>query len=194
MSASRPAKNILMIVGDFVEDYEAMVPFQALTMVGHHVQTVCPGKRAGDWVETAVHDFEGVQTYTEKRGHRFLLNGDFSGARPEDFDALYLPGGRAPEYLRMKEEVVSLIRHFFQAGKPVACICHGGQLLTPAHVLKGRRVTFYPDIRPEIELTGAIWVDVPMDTAVVDGNLVTGGAWPTHPDFLAKFLAVLDAA
>src|SRR5690349_19071886 len=159
------AKKILMLVGDFVEDYEVMVPFQALQMVGHRVDAVCPGKKAGERVRTAVHDFEGDQTYTEKPGHNFALNAAFAEVRPEQYDALVLPGGRAPEYLRLNEDVLRLVRHFAEAGKPIAAICHGAQLLTAAGVLEGRRCTAYPAVGPEVKRAGGKWVDVPVDQA-----------------------------
>ncbi|NLX23195.1 MAG: DJ-1/PfpI family protein [Phycisphaerae bacterium] len=184
-------KKILMLVGDFVEDYEVMVPFQALTMVGHAVHTVCPNKRAGDKVRTAVHDFEGDQTYSEKPGHNFALNANFGGLNPEDYDALVLPGGRAPEYLRLDEKVLKLVRHFASANKPIAAICHGAQLLTAAGALKGRSCSAYPAIAPEINTSGGQWVDVPMDGVHVDGNLVTAPAWPAHPAWLAALLKLL---
>src|SRR5438046_3493000 len=127
-----PAKKILMLVGDYVEDYEVMVPFQALLMVGHVVHAVCPGKKAGQTVRTAIHDFEGDQTYSEKPGHNFGLNASFAEVKPETYDALVIPGGRAPEYLRLNEQVLQLIRHFAQTKKPIAAICHGAQLLAAA--------------------------------------------------------------
>lgn len=185
------SKKILMLVGDFVEDYEVMVPFQALTMVGHAVHAVCPNKRAGDKVRTAVHDFEGDQTYSEKPGHNFALNANFGGLNPEDYDALVLPGGRAPEYLRLDEKVLKLVRHFASTNKPIAAICHGAQLLTAAGALKGRSCSAYPAIAPEINTCGGQWVDVPMDGVHVDGNLVTAPAWPAHPAWLAALLKLL---
>ncbi len=185
------AKKILMLVGDFVEDYEAMVPFQALQMVGHTVHAVCPGKKAGEKVKTAVHDFEGDQTYTEKPGHNFTLNATFEEIKPEDYDALVVPGGRAPEYLRLNEDVLRIVRHFFEANKPVAAICHGVQILTAAGVLEGKECTAYPAVSPEVKRAGGKWVDVPVDKAYVHGNLVTAPAWPAHPDWLAKFLSLL---
>jgi protease I len=185
------AKKILMLVGDFVEDYEVMVPFQALRMVGHSVHAVCPGKGAGDKVRTAVHDFEGDQTYSEKPGHNFQLNAAFDQIRPEEYDALVIPGGRAPEYLRLDGRVLDVVRHFAHANKPIAAICHGGQLLAAAGVLEGRACTAYPAVGPEVRRAGAQWVDCPVDQAHADGNLVTAPAWPAHPDWLAKFLAVL---
>jgi len=133
------AKKILMLVGDFAEDYETMVPFQALQIAGHRVDAVCPGKKAGEQVRTAIHDFEGDQTYTEKRGHNFTLNATFADVKPADYDALVLPGGRAPEYLRLNDEVLAIVRHFDAAGKPIAAICHAAQILAAAGVLKGRR-------------------------------------------------------
>jgi len=185
-------KKILMIVGDYVEDYEAMVPFQALQMLGHAVDAVCPGKKAGETVRTAIHDFEGDQTYSEKRGHNFQINANFDEVKAGSYDALVLPGGRAPEYLRMNDKVLAIVRHFFDAGKPVASLCHGAQLLTAAGVAKGRSISAYPAVGPEVTVAGGQYVSLPMTEAHVDGNLVTGPAWPAHPAWLAKFLQVLD--
>jgi protease I len=187
-------QNILMIVGDFVEDYEVMVPFQALLAVGHRVHAVCPDKEAGDVIATAIHDFEGQQTYSEKRGHNFSLNASFADIKPEAYDALVIPGGRAPEYLRLDERVLVIVRHFFAANKPVAAICHGAQLLAGAGVLKGRRLSAYPACRPEVELAGGIFADIAIDAAVTDGNLVTAPAWPAHPAWLAQFLAQIGVS
>jgi protease I len=185
------AKKILMLVGDYVEDYEVMVPFQALLMVGHTVHAVCPGKKAGETVRTAIHDFEGDQTYSEKPGHRFTLNATFSAVKPADYDAMVVPGGRAPEYLRLNAEVLEMVRHFARAGKPIAAICHGLQILTAAGVLKGRSCTAYPAVEPEVTSAGGKWVSVPIDQAHVDGNLVTAPAWPANSQWLAKLLGVL---
>lgn len=185
--------KILVLAGDFVEDYEIMVPFQALQMVGHVVDAVCPGKKKGDQVRTAIHDFEGDQTYTEKRGHNFTLNATFDDVNPASYDALVVPGGRAPEYLRLNPKVLELVRHFDKEGKPIAALCHGPQLLAAAGVLKGRKVNCYPACAPEVGLAGGTFVSLDMTDAMVDGKLVTGPAWPAHPAWLAKFLAVLDA-
>lgn len=185
------AKKILMLVGDYVEDYEAMVPFQALSMVGHTVHAVCPEKVAGQTVRTAIHDFEGEQTYSEKPGHNFALNYDFVQVRAEGYDALLIPGGRAPEYLRLDERVLALVKAFDQAGKPIAAVCHGAQLLAAAGVLKGRGCSAYPACAPEVSLAGGTFIDIAVDQAHVDGNLVTAPAWPAHPAWLAAFLKVL---
>lgn len=184
-------KRILMIVGDFGEDYETMVPFQALLAVGHTVHAVCPDKKAGDTIATSIHDFEGDQTYTEKRGHNFALNASFADIKPESYDALVIPGGRAPEYLRLNPTVIEAVKHFFDAGKPVAAVCHGAQILAAAGVLKGRTCSAYPACRPEVELAGGIYADIAVDAAVTDGNLVSAPAWPAHPAWLAQFLKVL---
>lgn len=184
-------KKILMIVGDFVEDYEVMVPFQALLMVGHTVHAVCPNKRAGEKVRTAVHDFEGDQTYTEKRGHDFTLNANFGGLNAEDYDALVIPGGRAPEYLRLDEKVLRIVRHFVTAGKPIAAICHGAQLLAATGALKGKSCSAYPAVGPDVNNAGGQYVDIALDAAHTDGNLVTAPAWPAHPAWLAAFLKLL---
>jgi protease I len=185
------SRKILMLAGDFVEDYEIMVPFQALQMVGHTVHAVCPGKKQGQVVRTAVHDFEGDQTYTEKRGHNFTLNATFDEIREDDYDALVIPGGRAPEYIRLNPRVLDIVRHFDGAGKPVAAVCHGVQLLSAADVVKGKEVTGYPACAPEVKQAGGRWSDVPLDQALVDGTLVTAPAWPAHPAWLARFLEVL---
>lgn len=185
------ARKILMLVGDYVEDYETMVPFQALSMLGHTVHAVCPGKPAGDKVRTAIHDFEGDQTYSEKRGHDFALNAAFDDVHPEDYDALVVPGGRAPEYLRLDERVLEITRHFFEHDKPVAALCHGLQILTTAGVLAGRTCTAYPAVGPEVTAAGGTYREIPVDEACVDGNLVSAPAWPAHPEWLSKFLDVL---
>ena len=185
------AKKILMVVGDYVEDYEAMVPFQALQMVGHAVDAVCPDKKAGETVRTAVHDFEGDQTYSEKPGHNFALNATFEAVRAEDYDALVIPGGRAPEYIRLNQKVLQMVRHFAEAGKPIAAICHGAQLLAAAGVLENRSCAAYPAVGPDVSRAGGRYVDIPVDQAHVDGNLVTAPAWPAHPGWLASFLEVL---
>jgi deglycase len=183
--------KILMLVGDFVEDYEVMVPFQALQAVGHEVHAVCPDKTAGQIVRTAIHDFEGDQTYTEKRGHNFTLNATFSEVDESKYDALMIPGGRAPEYLRLNSRVLDIVRHFAREDKPIAAICHGPQLLAAANVLRGKRVSSYPACAPEVELTGATFTSLAITGAVTDGNLVTAPAWPAHPAWIAQFLTLL---
>lgn len=185
------AKKILMLVGDFVEDYEVMVPFQALLMVGHTVHAVCPNKKASEKVRTAVHDFEGDQTYSEKPGHNFVLNATFDSVDETTYDALVIPGGRAPEYIRLNARVLEIVRYFFRENKPVAAICHAGQVLAAAGVLEGRNCTAYPALAPDVRGAGGKWVDCAVDDAFADGNLVTAPAWPAHPAWLAKFLTVL---
>lgn len=186
-------KRILMLVGDFVEDYEVMVPFQMLLMVGHRVDAVCPGKKAGDTVPTAVHDFEGDQTYSEKRGHNFTLTADFDAVDPAQYDAVVIPGGRAPEYLRLDDRVLEIVRHFAAEDKPIASICHGQQILVAAGVVGGRTSTAYPAVKPDMVQAGADWAEVneTFSNTVVDGNLVTAPAWPAHPEWIRKFLGVL---
>jgi len=184
-------KSILMIVGDYVEDYEVMVPFQALLMVGHSVHVVCPGKKSGEFVRTAIHDFEGDQTYSEKRGHNFALNATFDQIKPEEYDALVLPGGRAPEYIRLNSRVLETVHHFSGANKPIAAICHAAQILAAAGVLAGKKCSAYPAVGPDVTQAGGTYVNLAMTEAIADGNLVTAPAWPAHPAWLAKFLAVL---
>ncbi|AJP58234.1 protease [Pandoraea vervacti] len=184
-------KRILVLAGDYVEDYELMVPVQALMAVGHRVEVVCPGKKAGDKVRTAIHDFEGDQTYSEKRGHDFTLNATFDGLSPADFDALVIPGGRAPEYLRLNDAVLAAVRHFAENDKPIAAICHGAQLLAAAGVIEGRECSAYPACAPEVRLAGGKYMDIAIDDAHTDGKLVSAPAWPAHPAWIAQFLAVL---
>lgn len=186
-------KKILMLVGDYVEDYEVMVPFQMLVMVGHDVATVCPGKKAGEHVRTAVHDFEGDQTYSEKPGHNFVLNTDFDAVDPAAFDALVVPGGRAPEYIRLDPRVIAIVKHFGAAKKPIAAICHGPQLLVAADVVRGCQCMAYPAVGPDLELAGAEYVapNASVTSAQVSGNLVTAPAWPAHPEWMRKFLEML---
>ena len=186
-----PRGKLLMIVGDFVEDYEVMVPFQALQMVGHTVHAVCPKKRSGEFVRTAIHDFEGDQTYSEMPGHRFALNATFSEIEVEEYDGLVIPGGRSPEYLRLDEKVLAMVRYFFAANKPVAAVCHAAQILAAAGVVAGRQVSCYPACSPEVILAGGYYAEVAITDAVVDGKLVTAPAWPAHPAWLAKFQQVL---
>ena len=187
------AKKILMLVGDFVEDYEAMAPFQMLLLAGHQVDTVCPGKAAGETVATAIHDFEGQQTYSEKRGHNFMLTATFDDVSAEDYDALVIPGGRSPEYLRLDEKVLAIVRHFAEADKPIASICHGQQILAAAGVVEGKLCTAYPAVKPDLLRAGARWGEPNegLSNAYTDGNLVTACAWPGHPEWIRQFLTVL---
>ncbi len=187
-----PSAKLLMIVGDYVEDYEVMVPFQALQMVGHTVDAVCPDKKAGQFVRTAIHDFEGDQTYSEKRGHNFVLNANFAAVIPSDYDGLVIPGGRAPEYLRLNPKVIEVVQHFENAKKPIAALCHGAQILAAARVIEGKRVSAYPACAPEVEAAGGTYAQLEMDQAITHDNLVSGPAWPAHPAFLAQFLEVLN--
>lgn len=185
------AKKILMLVGDFGEDYEIMVPYQALLAVGHQVHAVCPGKKAGEHIVTAIHDFEGHQTYTEKPGHRFALTHTFDAINAGSYDALLVPGGRAPEYLRLNPAVLETVRHFAKAGKPIASICHGAQILAAARVLDGIRCSAYPACSPEVELAGGRYAEIDVTDAVTDRNFVTAPAWPAHPEWIRQFLALL---
>jgi protease I len=183
--------KILMITGDYTEDYETMVPFQTLQACDHEVIAVCPEKKAGDIVPTAIHDFVGDQTYIEKSGHNFTLNGTFDEIDVNDFDALVVPGGRAPEYLRLNPKVISMVQYFFTENKPVAAICHGAQLLAAADVLKSRKCSAYPACAPEVTLAGGEFCDIDVTDAVTDGNLVTAPAWPAHPSWMKQFMALL---
>jgi protease I len=184
-------KKILMLVGDYVEDYEVMVPFQALQIAGHTVHAVCPDKKAGETVRTAIHDFEGDQTYSEKRGHNFAVNATFAEVNPVTYDALCIPGGRAPEYLRLNAAVLAAVRHFAEADKPIAAVCHGPQILVAAGVVKGRKLNCYPAVSPEVVAAGGEFVALGWPDAMTDRNLVTGPAWTCHVEWIRQFLSVL---
>ncbi len=185
------SKKILMLAGDFVEDYEVMVPFQAMQAVGLQVDAVCPGKKAGEVVATAIHDFIGFQTYAELRGHNFAVNKDFEAVNTDDYDGLYVCGGRAPEYIRLNQRVLELTRHFFETNKPVAAICHGIQILTAAGVVKGRKLTAYPAVGPEVTIAGGQYEEIGVSEAITEGNLTTSPAWPGHPAILKEFYKLL---
>lgn len=184
-------KKILLLTGDFAEDYETMVPFQMLQMLGYEVDAVCPDKKEGETIKTAIHDFEGDQTYTEKTGHNFSLNCNFKKAKAEDYAGLVIAGGRAPEYLRLNKEVIELVKDFFAKDKVVAAICHGIQILTAADLVKNRKLTCYPAVGPEVTMAGGEYIETPIDGAYVDGNLITAPAWPAHPAFIRAFVNVL---
>lgn len=187
------SKQLLMLVGDYAEDYETMVPFQFLTGLGYVVHAVCPNKKAGDHIATAIHDFEGEQTYSEKRGHNFAINYDFNAVNPEDYVGLVIPGGRAPEYLRMNARVVEIVQAFDAVKKPIAAVCHGAQLLAAANVLQGKTCSAYPACAAEVKLAGGTYADIAVTDAVTDGHLVTAPAWPAHPAWLAQFVKLLGA-
>ncbi|KAH6796989.1 Class I glutamine amidotransferase-like superfamily protein [Perilla frutescens var. hirtella] len=189
---SGSGKRILFLCGDYMEDYEVMVPFQSLQALDCHVDAICPGKKAGDTCPTAVHDFEGDQTYSEKPGHNFTLNADFESVNTSSYDGLVIPGGRAPEYLALNDKVIQLVKEFMESKKPVASICHGQQILSAANVLKGKKCTAYPAVKLNVVLAGATWLEPePIHRCFTDGNLVTGAAWPGHPEFVAQFMALL---
>ncbi|APV36245.1 MULTISPECIES: DJ-1/PfpI family protein [Acinetobacter] len=186
-------KQILMLVGDYAEDYETMVPFQFLTALGYDVHAVCPDKIEGDHIATAIHDFEGEQTYSEKRGHNFAINYNFENVQPDQYVGLVIPGGRAPEYLRMNARVIAIVQAFDQAKKPIAAVCHGAQILAAADVLKGKTCSAYPACAAEVKLAGGTFADISVTDAVTDGHLITAPAWPAHPEWLAQFIKALGA-
>lgn len=185
-------KRILFLCGDYMEDYEVMVPFQALQALGCHVDAVCPDKGAGETCPTAIHDFEGDQTYSEKPGHDFTLTASFGSVDASSYDALVVPGGRAPEYLALNDKVISLVKAFAESGKPIASICHGQQILSAAGVLKGKKCTAYPAVKLNVLLGGGTWLEPdPIHRCFTDGNLVTGAAWPGHPELVSQLMALL---
>lgn len=176
------------LAGDFSEDYEVMVPFQTLETLGIKVDVVCPGKKAGQKIKTAIHDFEGDQTFAERQGHGFTLTADFENINPGVYSGLYITGGRAPEYLRLNPKVLNITRYFAAHGRPLASICHGAQILTAADIVQGKRLTAYEALEPEVKLAGGIFCRVKPDEAVEDGMLVTAPTWMRHPAILKRFL------
>ena len=184
-------RKILMLAGDFTEDYEVMVPFQALEMVGFKVDVVCPDKNTGEYIKTAIHDFEGDQTYTEKIGHNFALNASFNYLKLEKYDGLYITGGRAPEYLRLNTRVIDIVKYYMELNKPVAAICHGVQILTAANVIKGIMLTGYSTVKPEVIMAGGTFIDKEPNESIVNGNLVTSPAWAGNIAILKDFLELL---
>ncbi|BCP52502.1 protease [Kaistia sp. 32K] len=185
------AKKILFLVGDYVEDYEVMVPFQLLAAVGHEVSAAAPNKPADGKVATAIHDFEGDHTYSEKRGHNFALTTDFATVKASDYDALVIPGGRAPEYLRLDDRVIALVKDFVAARKPIAAVCHGAQVLAAADVIRDKTISAYPACAPEVRLAGGKYADIAISGAITDDIFVTAPAWPAHPAWMGQFLALL---
>ena len=190
---AKKAKKVLLLCGDFTEDYETMVPFQSMSMLGYQVDAVCPDKKAGETVATAIHDFLGEQTYAESRGHNFALTADFDAVEVSNYEGLFITGGRAPEYIRLNERVLKIVKEFFKAKKPVAAICHGPQVLAAAGVLKGYKATAYPAVGPDITLAGGKYVAVNVDEAVVDRNLVTAPAWPGDTAIVREFVKLMGA-
>lgn len=184
-------KKILLLAGDFSEDYEVIVPYQALSMLGFRVDVVCPGRGEGEYIKTAIHDFEGDQTYSEKPGHLFRLTASFNEIRLQDYCGFYITGGRSSEYLRLNKSVLSLVCQAMSLSLPIAAICHGSQILVAAGILKGKKLTGYFTVKPEVELAGGLWVATADDEAVMDGNLITAPTWMAHPAILRHFINLM---
>jgi protease I len=180
-------KKVLILAGDAVEAQEIFYPYYRLKEEGFEVHVAAPKR---DALYTVIHDFEpGWTTYSEKPGYRFIwIDKTFKEVDPKEYDGLLIPGGRAPEYIRLNEEVEQIVKHFFETNKPVAAICHGVLLLTYLGVVKGRKMTGYIAVKPDIEAAGAKYLD---EEVVVDGNLVTSRAWPDLPAFMKKFIELL---
>jgi len=189
-----PGKKILMLVGDFTEEYEIFVFQQGMEAVGHTVDVVCPDKKAGDILTTSLHDFEGHQTYTEKLGHNFVINKTFAEAeaKPEAYDAVYCAGGRGPEYIRTDKRVQAIVRHFHEAKKPIFTICHGVQILIAVDgVVRGKKVAALGACEPEVILAGGTYIDLSPTEAYVDGTMVSAKGWTALAAFMRECLKVL---
>ena len=189
-----PGKKILMLTGDFTEEYEIFVFQQAMEAVGHKVHVVCPDKKAGDILRTSLHDFEGDQTYTEKLGHNFVINKTFADAEREldGYDAVYCAGGRGPEYIRTDKRVQAIVRHFHEANKPIFTICHGVQILIAVDgVVRGKKVAALGACEPEVALAGGTYIDLSPTEAYVDGTMVSAKGWTALAAFMRECLKVL---
>ena len=185
-------KKILMLTGDFSEEYEIFVFEQAMHAVGHTVHVVCPDKKAGDVLKTSLHDFEGDQTYTEKPGHNYILNKTFSEVKPADYDAVYVAGGRGPEYIRIDKRVQEIVRHFHKADKPIFTICHGVQvLMAVTETIRGKEVAALQYCEPEVTAGRRQIHRRAADGAHVDGKLVSAKGWPGLAAFMRECLKVL---
>jgi protease I len=185
-------KKILMLVGEFSEEYEIFVFEQAMHAVGHTVHVVCPDKKAGDRIKTSLHDFEGHQTYTEKLGHDYVLNKTFAEVKLQDYDAVYCAGGRGPEYIRIDPRVQAIVRHFHETKKAIFTICHGVQILIAVDgVVRGKSVSGLKYCEPEVTLAGGKYVDLSPTDAHVDGNMVSAVGWTALAAFMRECLKVL---
>lgn len=187
-----PGKKILMLVGEFTEEYEIFVYQQAMEAVGHTVHVVCPDKKAGDIIATSLHDFEGHQTYTEKMGHYFQINKSFDEVKLDQYHAVYAAGGRGPEYIRTDKRVQAMVRHFHEAKKPIFTICHGVQILIAVDgVVRGKKVAALAACEPEVTLAGGTYIDLSPTDAYVDGNMVSAKGWTALAAFIRECLKVL---
>jgi protease I len=187
-----PGKKILMLTGEFTEEYEIFVFQQAMEAVGHTVHVICPDKKAGDVIATSLHDFEGHQTYTEKFGHNFVINKTFSEVEPEQYHAVYCAGGRGPEYIRTDKRIQAIVRHFHEAKKPIFTICHGVQILVAVDgVVRGKKVAALGACEPEVTLAGGTYIDLSPTEAYVDGNMVSAKGWTALATFMRECLKVL---
>ncbi|RRH69278.1 DJ-1/PfpI family protein [Falsigemmobacter faecalis] len=187
-----PAKSILMLCGEFTEEYEIFVFQQGMEAVGHTVHVVCPDKKKGEMIQTSLHDFEGHQTYIERFGHLAEINKTFSEINPDDYDAVYCAGGRGPEYIRTDKRIQALVRHFHEAQKPIFTICHGVQILIAVDgVVRGKRVAALGACEPEVTLAGGTYVDVLPHEAIVDGTMVSAKGWTGLAAFMRECLKVL---
>lgn len=183
---SRP--RILIIGGDAVEALEIFYPYFRLREEGWDVDVAAPTRKT---LRTVVHDFEDWETYTEKPGYRFpWVSRSLAETDPAQYDGLVIPGGRMPEYVRVvaEESLRKIVSHFMENRKPVAAICHGPLVLAAFGYVRGRRMTSYIAVKPEIVNSGGTWVD---EEVVVDDNLVTSRAWPDNPAWMREFIKLV---
>ncbi|MBP7000865.1 DJ-1/PfpI family protein [Amaricoccus sp.] len=184
--------KILMLTGEFTEEYEIYVYQQGMEAIGHTVHVVCPDKKKGEMIRTSLHDFEGHQTYLERYGHLAEINKTFAEVDVTEYDAVYCAGGRGPEYIRTDKRVQAMVKHFHDEGKPIFTICHGVQILVAVDgVVKGKRVGALGACEPEVRLAGGTYVDLSPTESLIDGNMVSAKGWTALAAFMRDCNTVL---
>jgi protease I len=178
--------RILLMTGDAGEAQEIYYAKFRLEEEGWKVDIVAPTKRT---FHSVVHDFDpGFDTYTEKPGYRVEADLGLDDVDPTAYAGLVLPGGRAPEYLRNRANAVAIVRHFVESGKPIAANCHGPLLLIAAGGVRGRTLTCYPELEPDVVAAGGAFVN---RDSVVDGSLVTVRGWPDNGPWMREFVRLM---
>jgi len=179
--------QILIITGDGGESYEALYALHRFQEEGWQAVVAAPSHRR---LHLVMHDFEpGWDTYVERAGYGLESHVIFEDVRVEDFEAVLLLGGRAPEYLRNNSKLLDIVRDFDRRQKWIFAICHGVQILAAAGITRGKRVTCYHHVRLEAEQSGATFVD---EQAVCDGRVITAQTWQSHPAFYREIFAQLS--
>jgi protease I len=182
------SKKVLILAGDAVEALEIYYPYYRCLEAGYEVTIAAPSAKK---LQTVVHDFvEGMDTYIERPAYGLGADEAFENIKPESYDGLIIPGGRAPEYIRLNEHVPGIVKHFFDEGKPIAAVCHAAQIFAAIpDILKGRELTAYIACKPEVLAGGGKYIE---ENLHVDANLVSGHAWPDLPGLMREFVSLLE--